>query len=336
MYHPGRVTDSVHDLWALLDNHGLSRIMPLPLWMMPVSLRCRHGRCRHRPEPTTDRPGFLETTSRTFQDRPGPFRTTLDLSRTTPDHPEPSRQRYGRVTDLATDRIWDSPWRSGSSVWPQLYQPSCRNQLLRPPRCCLSCRGLVYPHLSQRPSDCSEGNVKFDPSVHSMLQAGNRNENVLPCIQFCACFYSSPDDLPRGVHQHVKGIHPSKVIPLLCPVVQPALSRGLDHPAEYCPMGVSSASTFLSYPHDTCGCIWVEVVEAVLPLYAWRREQLHPLMFFFFWRAYLFYQPSLKGFQSMLCVQCVLVQTDSTLLVVLLNKAAGARPWSLSPLIWEI
>ena len=88
--------------------------MPLPLRMMPVSLRCRHGRCRHRPEPTrthygssrilassriiTDRPGFFKqfkiskTTSRTFPDRPGP-------SRTAPDHPEPSRQRYGRVTD---------------------------------------------------------------------------------------------------------------------------------------------------------------------------------------------------------------------------------------------
>ncbi len=101
MYHPGRVTDCVHDLWALLDNHGLSRIMPLPLRMMPVSLRCHHGRCRHRPEPTTDRPGswlrpglsrtvpdFLNSLkfqkrppglSWTFQDHPGPFQ----------DHPGP-------------------------------------------------------------------------------------------------------------------------------------------------------------------------------------------------------------------------------------------------------
>ncbi len=43
--------------------------------------------------------------NRTFPDRPGP-------SRITPDHPEPSRQRYGRVTDLATDRHGSDPGQS--------------------------------------------------------------------------------------------------------------------------------------------------------------------------------------------------------------------------------
>ncbi len=103
IYHPGRVTDRVRDLWALPDNHGLSRIMPLPLRMMPVSLRCHHGRCRHRPKPTMARPGswprpgssrtvpdFLNSLkfqkrppepSRTFQDHPGPFQ----------DHPKAPR-----------------------------------------------------------------------------------------------------------------------------------------------------------------------------------------------------------------------------------------------------
>ncbi len=78
--------------------------MPLLLRMMPVSLRCRHGRCRHRPEPTTDRPGswprpgssrtvsdFLNSLkfqkrppglSRTVQDLPGPPRTITAALRT--------------------------------------------------------------------------------------------------------------------------------------------------------------------------------------------------------------------------------------------------------------
>ncbi len=85
--------------------------MPLPLRMMPVSLRCRHGRCRHCPEPTrthygssqilassriiTDRPGFFKQfkiskndlpdfpgPSRTFQDHPGPPRTITAALRT--------------------------------------------------------------------------------------------------------------------------------------------------------------------------------------------------------------------------------------------------------------
>ncbi len=127
MYLPGRVTDRVRDLWALPDNHRLSRIMPLPLRMMPVSLRCRHGRCRHGPEPTTDRPGSWHRpgSSRTVPDRPGFFKlfkisktTSLSFpdrpgpSRTIPDHPEPSQQRYGRVTDQATDRHGSDPGQS--------------------------------------------------------------------------------------------------------------------------------------------------------------------------------------------------------------------------------
>ncbi len=134
MYLPGRVTDRVCDLWALPDNHGLSRIMPLLLRMMPVSLRCHHGRCQHRPEPTTDRPGswprpgsswtipdrpgffkqfkISKTTSQTLPDHPGPSRTTPDLSRTTPDHPEPSRQRYGCMTDQSTDSHGSDPGQS--------------------------------------------------------------------------------------------------------------------------------------------------------------------------------------------------------------------------------
>ncbi len=114
MYHPGRVTDRVRDLRANPDNHGLSRIMPLPLRMMLVSLRCRHGRCQHRPEPTTDRPGFWprpglswtildrpgffkqfkisKTTSRTFQDFSGPPRTF-------PGPPWTTQNHHGSATD---------------------------------------------------------------------------------------------------------------------------------------------------------------------------------------------------------------------------------------------
>ena len=113
MYHPGHVTDCVGDLWALLDNHGLSRIMLLPLWMMPVSLRCRHGRCRHHPEPTTDHPGSwpLPGSSWTVPDHPGffkQFKISKTTSRTFPDRPcrtlipGPSRttqNHHGNATD---------------------------------------------------------------------------------------------------------------------------------------------------------------------------------------------------------------------------------------------
>ncbi len=45
--------------------------MPFPLRTMPVSLRRRHGRCRHRPEPTTDCPGSWP--------RPGSSRTVPEF-----------------------------------------------------------------------------------------------------------------------------------------------------------------------------------------------------------------------------------------------------------------
>ncbi len=111
MYHPGRVTDRVRDLWALPDNHGLSRIMPLPLRMMPASLRCRHGRCRHRPEPTTDRPGSWPRpgSSRTVPDRPGffkQFKISKTTSRTVTDLPGPPRTTRNHHGSASATDAW--------------------------------------------------------------------------------------------------------------------------------------------------------------------------------------------------------------------------------------